>query len=72
MPPDEFAMLEVFAKQQHTSVGELIRQAVRERYLMGHEQRKTAAETLIGLGLPALAVENLDGVLTIARTEGLR
>ncbi len=72
MPPAEFAVLEAIAVQQNTSVGELIRLAVRERYLSGHEQRRAAADALIGLGLPALSVDQLEGLITIARTEGLR
>lgn len=72
MEPGDFDRLEALALQENTSVGELIRRAVRERYLAGSRQQMAAATDLNALRLPALATEHLDGALTISRTDGLR
>lgn len=72
MEPAEFNQLETLAQTQGVSVGELIRQAVRERYLTHSDQRLAAAEALCGLAMPPLNPAHLDEALTLARTEGLR
>jgi len=72
MEPTEFAQLEALAASQNISVGELIRQAVRERYLVHTDQRRAAADTLCKLQLTGLNPEQLEASLTLARSEGLR
>jgi len=72
MEPTEFAQLEALAASQNISVGELIRQAVRERYLVHTNQRRAAADTLCKLQLTGLNPEQLEASLTLARSEGLR
>lgn len=72
MEPSEFQQLELVAAGLGRSAGDLIREAVRERWLVTDEQRLGAAAALNRLDLPTLDIEHLDGVVTIARTEGLR
>jgi hypothetical protein len=72
MEPGEFSQLEAIAASQGVSLGELIRQAVRERYLTHAEQRLTAAERLCQLDLATIQSEHLDASLMLARSEGLR
>jgi len=72
MEPTEFAQLEALAASQNVSVGELIRQAVRERYLMHADLRRAAAEKLCKMELTELDPEQLEASLTLARSEGLR
>ena len=72
MEPAEFIQIDALATSQGVSVGELIRQAVRERYLTHTDQRQTAASQLCRLNLPQLDPEHLEAALTLARTEGLR
>ena len=45
---------------------------IRDRWLVTDAQRMAAAKALNSVGMPALDLEHLDGVVTIARTEGLR
>lgn len=72
MEPSEFAQIEALAASQQISVGELIRQAVRERYLMHVDQRRAAAGKLCQMDLSALDPHQLEASLTLARSEGLR
>ncbi len=72
MEPSEFAQIEALATSQGISLGELIRQAVRERYLTHTDQRRAAATRLCSLGLAAIDVAHLEASLTVARSEGLR
>lgn len=72
MEPAEFAQLEALAGSQGISVGELIRQAVRERHLMHADQRRSAAQQLCKMALTGLDPSQLEASLTVARSEGLR
>lgn len=72
MEPVEFTQLEALASSQGISLGELIRQAVRERYLTHTDQRRSAAERLCQLDLAAVDVTHLEASLSVARSEGLR
>ena len=72
MEPADFVRLEALAAAQQVSVGELIRRAVSERYLAGDDQRQRAASALISLGMPVLPSDQLEGALTVGRSEGLR
>ncbi len=48
------------ARQRHTSIGSLVREAVAERYgLEDEESRLSAVEDLAGLGLPVGSVEEM-------------
>lgn len=72
MEPTEFAQLEALAASQNVSVGELIRQAVRERYLLHVDQRRIAAQQLCAMELTGLDPDQLEASLTLSRSEGLR
>jgi hypothetical protein len=52
MDPREYGRLEKIAKQKKTSVGELIRTAVRERYLGLSPDAEKAVRDLCALNLP--------------------
>ena len=52
-PPDLHNQLELLAKEKGTSIGELVRQACRERYRLGSkEERLEAIDRLSSLSLP--------------------
>lgn len=72
MEPAEFAQLESLAASQQVSVGELIRNAVRERYFIHADQRQSAARLLCQMTLTGLDPSQLEAALTVARSEGLR
>jgi hypothetical protein len=46
---DLWKVLQVRARQEKTTVSELVRQAVRERYLSKAEERKAAMTAVIGI-----------------------
>lgn len=54
---DTWKVLEVLARQSRRSVSDLVRTAIRERYLQGAAHRKAAMQAVVGLwsgraGLP--------------------
>lgn len=51
MEPEEYRRLERIASQEGCSVAELIRRAVRERYLTSVDDRRSLVEGLIALNL---------------------
>jgi len=53
MNPDEFRHLRSLARQKKTSVAELIRTAVREKYLAPEQpDRKAIVESILKMNLP--------------------
>jgi len=54
MDPDEFKQLRALARQRKTSVGELIRRAVRESYFHPHTDRKRLVDGILNLKLPKI------------------
>jgi len=52
MDPREYVRLEAIAKQQKTSVGELMRSAVREKYLGLSADAQRAARDLCAMNIP--------------------
>lgn len=52
MDPDEYAELERVARERRTSVGELVRQAVRAQYLSSREERLRAVARIASMNLP--------------------
>ena len=46
---DAWKALHIRARQSGTSVSELVRQAVREKFLSGSANRKAAMEALVGI-----------------------
>ncbi len=52
MDPAEYKSLQRIARQRQTSVGELIRVAVRDRYLSPTDDRREAATRIAAMNLP--------------------
>lgn len=52
MEPREYERLEQIARRKGVPVAELIRGAVRERYLLTREERHRLVERILGLELP--------------------
>lgn len=56
MDPDEYRRLRELARRKKTSVGELVRTAVRATYLEPQEpDRKPIVEAILQMNLPALS-----------------
>jgi hypothetical protein len=55
MEPEEYRRLERIARQQNASVAELIRTAVRERYLGGTADRRAAVRAICSMNLPVIS-----------------
>ncbi|MBW8876672.1 MAG: ribbon-helix-helix protein, CopG family [Acidobacteria bacterium] len=71
---DEYERLEAIAAQRRTSVPDLIREAVRDRYLPLAERRKRAVEAICQLRIPipdwdTLEKETAEGNYTEDRKE---
>ena len=54
MEPDDYRRLEEIARRREVSVAELIRTAVRDRYLGGGDASHGAVETICGMSLPVI------------------
>ena len=52
MEPGEYRRLEAIAGRRKVSVAELIRRAVREKYLLPREHRAAIADEIAGMTLP--------------------
>lgn len=52
MEPEEYEQLERVARERRTSVGELIRLAVRAQYLTSRDERQRAVERIAAMNLP--------------------
>lgn len=51
MEPNEYERLEALAREKGVAVAELIREAVRERYFVGVEERRRAVQEILSLRL---------------------
>lgn len=67
MEPEEYTRLEKIAREQGISLSELIRNAVRERYLSKAADRQKALDEILGLGIPAEDWSNIDAELAEGR-----
>ena len=54
MEPEDYQRLEEIARQKKASVAELIRTAVRERYLGGGAGRRASVESICSMSLPVI------------------
>jgi hypothetical protein len=54
MEPEDYRRLEEIARQKNASVAELIRIAVRERYLGGGAERRAGVESICSMNLPVI------------------
>lgn len=71
MPPEEYAQLEALALQQRVSVAELIRRAVRERYLLGARDRRRLVDEICAMSVPLPDWEELEAEIEDARAADL-
>ncbi len=60
MEPAEYKQLEVRAAQEGVSVAELVREAVRERYLQSSPRKTEAAARITAMKLPVVDWEDVD------------
>lgn len=68
MEPDEFRRLRSLARQKKTSVAELIRTAVREKYLApAASDRKALVKSIVSMNLGDLNWEQVRGELEETR-----
>ena len=72
MEPEEYERLEQIARQRNISVAELIRRAVRERYLTGRRQRKRAAARICRMELPIGDWTEIEAWIEESHDAGLR
>jgi hypothetical protein len=54
MEPDDYRRLEEIARQKNASVAELIRTAVRDRYLGSDEVCRKGVESICSMNLPVI------------------
>ncbi len=71
MEPEEYQQLEAVARRQGTSVAELVRTAVRERYLSQQQDRIRAMEEICAMELPFSDWDSLDEEIAEAHSNGL-
>jgi len=60
MEPEEYARLEEIARQGRVSVAELIRSAIRDRYLGQEADRCAAARAICSMSLPIPGWDELE------------
>lgn len=71
MEPAEYEQLRRIARQRHVSVGELVRVAVRERFLSGADERRDAAARIAAMALPVGAWAEMKQEIEEAYDAGL-
>ena len=69
--PEEYASLEDAARRRGTSVSELVRRAVSERYLGNREARRAAVERIRAMSIPLPDWEELEEEIADARSDAL-
>jgi len=52
MDPVDYKALEAIARRRNVSVGQLVREAVHDRYLAGPERRRAAVDAILELKVP--------------------
>lgn len=71
MEPDEYDRLESIAAERGVPVAELIRTAVRERYLLDREERRRRVEEILGMDLPVIEWDTAEEEVVRVRADGL-
>ena len=66
MEPEEYSRLEELARQRRVSVAALIRDAVRQRYFFGHQERRAAVDTICSLNLAVESWELVEAEIAAA------
>jgi Arc/MetJ family transcription regulator len=62
-----WSALHARARSEKTTISDLVRQAVRERYLGSHEQRMAAMQRFVGSSKSAPAMDSVEEVRRIRR-----
>jgi len=71
MEPEEYERLEAVAAERGVAVAELIRAAVRERYLLTRKERGRLVDEILDLDLPAIHWRKAEDEVLRARGDGL-
>ena len=71
MEPEEYARLEEIARRNGVPVAELIRSAVRERYLLTRKERRRLVDEILGFDLPVEDWEATETEILEARGDDL-
>ncbi len=71
MEPEEYDQLEEVARREGVPVAELIRSAVRERYLLTRQERRRLIDEIFGLGVPVTDWEETEEEILETRGRGL-
>jgi hypothetical protein len=71
MEPEEYERLEEIAGRQGIPVAELIRSAVRERYLLTQAERRRLVDEILGLELPVVEWQEAEREALEAHGDGL-
>ena len=71
MEPEEYKRLEEVAAERGVAVAELIRTAVRERFLLTREERRRLVDEILGLDLPVIEWRDAEDDVAEARGDGL-
>ncbi len=71
MEPHEYERLESIAAERGVPVAELIRTAVRERYLLTRVERRRLVDEILGLDLPVGEWEEAEDEVVEAHGDGL-
>lgn len=71
MEPEEYTRLEEVAAERGVAVAELIRTAVRERFLLTREERRKLVDEILGLDLPVIEWHDAEDDVAEARGDGL-
>jgi hypothetical protein len=71
MEPGEYERLEAVAAERGVAVAELIRSAVRERYLLTRKERRRLVDEILALDLPPIGWREAEDDVERARGDGL-
>lgn len=71
MEPGEYERLEAVAAERGVAVAELIRSAVRERYLLTRKERRRLVDEILALDLPPISWREAEDDVERARGDGL-
>jgi hypothetical protein len=71
MEPEDYRRLEEIARLRNASVAELIRVAVRERYLGGSAEHRQTVESICSMDLPVLSWSDVEEEIGEAHSDVL-
>lgn len=71
LEPEEYAVLEDLSKKRGTTLSELIREAVRDRYILLKAERAKALEEIFRLEIPVTDWATFEEEIEQAHVDGL-